>query len=93
MIFVNGNSKSKEILVSNLIDPEKIEYVNANEVISELAEDQQIKDERRHEKMIEILTVENDKNKLIRFAKLAGYSNEEIASHFRLSIRQVIRIK
>lgn len=89
LIFVNGKAKSKEILVSNLVDPEKIEYQNYNEVISELAEDHLHREEHLKEKMLEILTIPNDRDKLIALAQLAGFDNEGIAGYLKLSIRRI----
>lgn len=54
LIFVNGKSKSKEVLLSNLISPEKIELRDYKEALNELAENQETRNEVTFERMREL---------------------------------------
>jgi len=54
LIFVNGKSKSKEVLLSNLISPEKLELRDYKEALNELAENQETRNEVTFERMREL---------------------------------------
>ena len=54
LVYVNGKSKSKEVLLSNLIDPEKIEFRDYKADLIALAEDNANKKESTFERMIEL---------------------------------------
>lgn len=90
--YVNGKSQSKEVLLSNLINPENQEFRDYKETLSELAEDRETRNQKRLEKLEQILTEPNTRNKLILFAFLAGYSQVDIADYFNLSTVRIFQI-
>lgn len=92
LLYVNGKSKSKELLLSNLVGADKIEYQDYNEKISELAEDREIKAHQRQEKLENILLEPNSINKFVKLAILAGYPKTEVAEYCHLSRFQIHRI-
>jgi DNA-directed RNA polymerase specialized sigma subunit len=91
---INGNSQSKEILLSNLTNKENLEYKDYNAELSERSEDIAIKAQRRQEKLFLILSKPNTIEKFMQLAKLAGFEQKEIAKHCKLTearISQIIR--
>ncbi|MFA5340568.1 MAG: hypothetical protein WC332_02210 [Clostridia bacterium] len=93
LIFIDGNIKSKEVLLSNfLTSPQNLAYKNYNETIAELSEYVEIREKRRTEKLESILSEPNTREKLIKLALLAHYSQQEIAKYFRLTEARISQI-
>lgn len=90
--YANGKSKSKEVLMSNLIEPEKIEYKDYKETLSELAEDREIREEQRKEKLLCLINSPHDRDNLIKFAIVAGYDPKELSKYYSLSLQQIYKI-
>ena len=90
--YTDGNSKSKEVLLSTLTETENLEYKNYNDEISERAEDHTQKEQRRREKLDRILSEPNTRDKFIKLALLAGFNQSEIAVHFRLHRSRICQI-
>jgi hypothetical protein len=83
ILWVNGKSKSKEVLLSDIIKNNNISSEkDYNEILSELAED-------RKEKIARVLEIADPRKKLIMLAILAGYSTIEIAGYFKLTVRRI----
>jgi hypothetical protein len=89
---VNGKNKAKEILMSNLVEPEKIEYKDYKETLSELAEDMEIREEQRKEKLLCLINSPHDRDNLIKFAIVAGYDPKELSKYYSLSLQQIYKI-
>ena len=87
--YVNGRSQSKEILLSNLIRSDNVEYRDYKEVITELSEDREAKRSKRLEKA---LKETNTRKKFIKIALLAGYTQAEISLFFKLTPGRICQI-
>jgi putative NADPH-quinone reductase len=96
--YVNGKSQSKEVLLSNLINPDNKEFRDYKEAINELAENRSIKYESIFERMTEL----TDNMESISFysrRKIAivillslGFIKNDIAGFFHISLRQIFRL-
>ena len=90
--YVNGKSKSKEILLSNLINTDNLEYKDYKTELSELAQDREIKEQTRIEKLELLLAEPNTRDKFIKLALLAGFKVPEIAVHCRVHRSRIYQI-
>ena len=95
---VNGKVKSKEVLLSNLVNSQNLEFRDYKAYISELYENQQAKNESVFERMSE-LTEGMEKIKFSEKRKIAGivllalrFSPKDIAKIFKLSLRRFYEV-
>ena len=79
--FINGKSKSKEVLLSNLTESENLEYRDYKADIAERAEDIEERELRRKEKLQQILDEPNSPKKYYELALLANFTVDEIAAY------------
>lgn len=97
--YTNGNSQSKEVLLSNLINPENQEFRDYKQVINELAEDKVNKLEPCFERMVELVEGIKDNNVPINCKRktaitillVVGYKLIDIEHMFNISHSQLWR--
>ena len=92
LIFVNGKSKSKEVLLSNLVSSDNLEFRDYKETIAELAEDRAVRDSQRREKLAAILSGPNTREKFIKLALMAGFTQKEVSIFFKLTPGRICQI-
>lgn len=92
LIFVNGKSKSKEVLLSNLISSDNLEFRDYKETLAELAEDRAVRDSQRREKLAAILSAPNTREKFIKLALMAGFTQKEVSIFFKLTPGRICQI-
>jgi hypothetical protein len=95
---INGNSSSKEILLSNLRNANNREFEDYKQELNELAENRSIKNESIFERMTEL----TDNMESISFysrRKIAivillslGFIKNDIAGFFHISLRHIFRL-
>ena len=92
LIFVNGKSKSKEVLLSNLVSSDNLEFRDYKETLAELAEDRAVRDSHRREKLAAILSAPNTREKFIKLALMAGFTQKEVSIFFKLTPGRICQI-
>ena len=92
LIFVNGKSKSKEVLLSNLVSSDNLEFRDYKETLAELAEDRAVRDSQRREKLAAILSAPNTREKFIKLALMAGFTQKEVSIFFKLTPGRICQI-
>jgi len=92
LIFINGNSKSKEVLLSNLVSSDNLEFRDYKETLAELAEDLAVRDSQRREKLAAILSGPNTREKFIKLALMAGFTQKEVSIFFKLTPGRICQI-
>lgn len=92
LVFVNGRSQSKEVLLYNLMASDNLEYRDYKDTLSELAEDRENRDLRRKEKLEQMLGEPNTREKFIKIALMAGYTQNEISIFFKLTPGRICQI-
>ena len=80
--YVNGRSQSKEVLLSNLMATDNLEFRDYKDTLSELAEDRETRDKRRKEKLEVMLSAPNTREKFIKLALMAGFTQNEVSIFF-----------
>lgn len=92
LVYVNGRSQSKEVLLSNLMATDNLEFRDYKDTLSELAEDRENRDLRRKEKLEQMLGEPNTREKFIKIALMAGYTQNEISIFFKLTPGRICQI-
>jgi hypothetical protein len=94
----DGNSRSKEVLLSNLVNPDNIEFRDYKSTISEMAEDQITRQEAIFERLVE-LTENMEQTSFYHRRKIAisilldlHFKKHDIAKMLRMSIWRLYQI-
>ncbi len=98
--WINGNAKSKEVLLSNLVNTQNIEYKDYKETLSELSDDKENRLEGDFERVRELVEGMRDstpsfyhKRKIAIIALLLlGYTKKDISIFFKIDYSLVYRI-
>lgn len=89
---VNNQSSAKEVLLSNLVSSDNLEFRDYKETLAELAEDRAVRDSHRREKLAAILSAPNTREKFIKLALMAGFTQKEVSIFFKLTPGRICQI-